>query len=119
MGHTSTGFVRRVRVTCFVHSRITPAPPVYCRAMSDSHESNERLAAQEGLPELPDELLADLADLVLRLHARSARKAGAILSPAMLRTYAQRSETERLGMRAAVQHVFHALILRKVVSVDP
>ncbi len=60
--------------------------------------------------------LDQVADLVLRLHAQSARAAGAILPPRLQRTYGELSETERLGMRSAVEHVLTALVLLGIID---
>lgn len=78
----------------------------------------ERLAQLDRPAELPEETLAAVADLVLRLHQRRSRAHGAILTPRMRVPYAERSETERLGMRSAVQHVLDALILLEVVDLQ-
>lgn len=81
--------------------------------------TNEILAMRDGLPTLPEAELDELADLVLRLHQRNAQRNRAVLTADMLRPYAVRSDVERAGMRSAVQHVMHALILREVVRLDP
>lgn len=65
---------------------------------------------------LDEAALSEVAALVLMLHQRAARTAGAILPSAMMRTYAQRPESERAGMRAAVEHVIVALVLLGVVD---
>lgn len=65
---------------------------------------------------LDEHALSQVAELVLLLHQRAARDAGAILPAHMLRTYMQRDETERAGMRAAVEHVIVALVLLKVID---
>jgi len=61
-------------------------------------------------------VLAEAADLVLRLHQKSSRGHGALLTHSQQRTYVERTETEQLGMRSAVRHVLHALILLDVVE---
>jgi hypothetical protein len=66
--------------------------------------------------ELPKHVLAEVADLTLRLHQRRARTAGAILTPAMMRSYRERSETEQEGMCSAVLHVLRALVLLGVIE---
>lgn len=60
--------------------------------------------------------LGRIAELVLLLHQRAAREAGAILPEHMMRTYMQRSASEREGMRAAVEHVVVALVLLGIVD---
>jgi hypothetical protein len=81
--------------------------------------NNAFLALREGLPMLPEEELDAVADLVLRLHQRTAQKNRAVLTADMLRPYAERSDPERAGMRSAVQHVMHALLLREIIALDP
>lgn len=76
----------------------------------------ERLAATQLTVDLPEETLAEAADLVLRLHQQMAREHGAILAQHMTRTYTERTDAEQLGMRSAVQHVLHALLLLDVVE---
>lgn len=76
----------------------------------------ERLATADIAVTMPDEVYGEIADLVLRLHQRSSRDKGALLSPNHRRTYAERSETEQLGMRSAVHHVLHALLLLDLVE---
>jgi hypothetical protein len=66
--------------------------------------------------ELPKHVLAAVADLTLRLHLVRARSAGAILTPAMMRSYRERSESEQDGMCAAVLHVVRALVLLDVIE---
>jgi hypothetical protein len=80
------------------------------------HLNLDSLASLDLSVDLPPETLHAVADLVLRLHQRSAREHGAILNAHMLRTYQDRSETERLGFRSAVRHVLHALLLLDVVQ---
>jgi len=60
--------------------------------------------------------LSEVADLVLRLHADEARAKGALLPPHMMRTFMQRDESEREGMRAAVKHVLVALVLLGIIE---
>jgi hypothetical protein len=60
--------------------------------------------------------LGEVAALVLLLHQRQAREAGAILPPHMMRTYQERSDSEREGMRAACEHVIVALVLLGVID---
>jgi hypothetical protein len=71
------------------------------------------LAAKAGEVKLSidETALGEIADLMLRLHQKSARDAGAILPAAMARTFVQRSESERAGMRSAVAHAIVALTL--------
>ena len=78
----------------------------------------QELAAQakDVRANLAPEALAEIAALVLILHQQAARGAGAILPAHMLRTYAQRDEGEREGMRAAVEHVVVALVLLGVID---
>jgi len=66
--------------------------------------------------ELPAHVLAEVADLTLRLHLRRAVTAGAVLTPAMMRSYLERSETEREGMCSAVLHVVRALVLLGIIE---
>ena len=65
---------------------------------------------------LSAEVLAQAADLTLMIHQRAAREAGAILPAHMLRSYAERRETERDGMRSAIRHVLVALVLLEIVE---
>jgi hypothetical protein len=65
---------------------------------------------------LSDAMLSRVADLVLRLHQDETQRQGAILPPAMMRSYTQRSESEREGMRAACKHVVVALVLLGVID---
>ncbi|HBZ69304.1 MAG TPA: hypothetical protein DEP35_06010 [Deltaproteobacteria bacterium] len=65
---------------------------------------------------LSDRTLAEVADLVLRLHQDHARRAGAILPSAMQRAYYERGEMERDGMRSAVKHVLMALVLLDIIE---
>lgn len=60
--------------------------------------------------------LDQVADLTLRLHAQAARAAGAILPARLQRSYGELSETERLGMRSAVEHVLTALVLLDIID---
>jgi hypothetical protein len=78
----------------------------------------EALAAQgdELRNALDTRALAEVADLTLRLHQHKARSKGAILPAHMMRSYAERDETERAGMRAACEHVIVALILLGVID---
>ena len=66
---------------------------------------------------LSDQVLAEEADLALRLNQRRARANGALLTQMQRRPYAERSETEQLGMRSAVEEVVNALLLLDVVVV--
>lgn len=65
---------------------------------------------------LPPHVLDEVADLTLRIHQASARAAGALLPPAMTRTYSERREDERHGMRSAVEHVVEALVLLDLIE---
>jgi hypothetical protein len=65
---------------------------------------------------LDEHALSEVAELVLLLHQNQARAAGAILSDHMMRSYMSRSESERAGMRAAVEHVIVALVLLEVID---
>jgi len=60
---------------------------------------------------LSEQELATVADLVLRLHQDHARRAGAVLPARLSRGFAERDETERDGMQAAVSYVIRALVL--------
>lgn len=60
--------------------------------------------------------LAEVADLVLRLHQDEARQNGAILPPVMMRPYRGRTETEQEGMRASCKHVLVALVLLGIID---
>jgi hypothetical protein len=64
-----------------------------------------------------DSSLGEVADLTLRLHLMQAQRAGAVLTADMLRSYAERSEVERDGMRSAVLHVLKALVLLDIIEV--
>jgi len=77
----------------------------------------DQLASADFVCALGDEELDRIADLTLRLHQRSARRAGALLPDHMMRTYAERSETERDGLRSAVKHVVCSLVLLDIVHV--
>ena len=79
-------------------------------------EKLARLAGADLSVAFPDPTLDEVADLVLRRHQVGARNAGALLSSAQQRTYLERGETERLGMRSAVVHVLHALLLLDLVE---
>jgi hypothetical protein len=78
----------------------------------------EHLAAKarEVRVALDEHALSEIAKLVLILHQDAARSAGAILPAHMLRTYMERDESERAGMRAAVEHVVVALVLLGVID---
>ena len=65
---------------------------------------------------LDDDVLDAVADLVLRLHQGEARRAGALLTRAMMRNYLERRGSERAGMRFACRHVLTALVLLGVVE---
>lgn len=65
---------------------------------------------------LDEHALGEVADLVLRLHQQAAREAGAILPAHMMRSYRERDEGERAGMRSAVEHVIVALVLLGVIE---
>ncbi|MDE3097028.1 MAG: hypothetical protein KGK07_13650 [Chloroflexota bacterium] len=80
------------------------------------HAPLDRLALADLSVSYPQETLDEVADLVLRRHQLSARNAGALLTPAQARPYLERGETERLGMRSAVVHVLHALLLLDLVE---
>jgi hypothetical protein len=60
---------------------------------------------------LTEQKLGEVADLMLRLHQQTAREKGAILPDHMMRSYLQRSDSERAGMRSAVGHALVALVL--------
>lgn len=66
--------------------------------------------------ELGRATLDQVADLVIRLHQVTAQRAGAILGIDMMRTYEQRTDIEREGMRAAVRHVLTALVLLDIID---
>jgi hypothetical protein len=78
----------------------------------------ERLAAQgeDVRAALDEHALADVAALAHLLIRDHSRRAGAILPAHAMRTYAERSESEREGMRAAVEHVIVALVLLKYID---
>jgi len=78
----------------------------------------DELAAQgkECQVALSDAMLNRIADLTLRLHQQAAREAGAILPPHMMRTFSERPDSERAGMRSAVQHVIIALVLLDIID---
>jgi hypothetical protein len=61
-------------------------------------------------------MLDKVGDLSLRLMQDQARQAGALLAPAMTRSYMQRSDNEREGMRAACKHVVVALVLLGIID---
>lgn len=84
--------------------------------MSADNPKLERLAASQLSIALSEQTRHEVADLVLRLHQRSARDAGAVLPKHMQRPYIERTETEQLGMRAAIQHVLEALLLLDLVT---
>lgn len=65
---------------------------------------------------LGKEALSEVADLVLRLHQDECLQQGVILPHAMMRTYRERGETERDGMRAACKHVLVALVLLGIID---
>jgi hypothetical protein len=65
---------------------------------------------------LSDAMLSRVADLVLRLHQDKARQSGAVLPPHMLRSYAERPETEREGMRSACRYMVVALVLLGIID---
>lgn len=67
--------------------------------------------AREVNVQLGEPALDELADLVLRLHQNAARRASAILTPLMTRSYGEMTRTEREGMRCAVRFVIQALVL--------
>lgn len=60
--------------------------------------------------------MTEVADLTLRLHLDRAKREGAVLTPAMLRTYRQRSEDERDGLRASCEHMLVALVLLGIID---
>jgi hypothetical protein len=60
--------------------------------------------------------LTELADLVLRLHQDATTQQGVILPHAMMRSYRERSEDEREGMRSACKHVLVALVLLGIID---
>lgn len=60
---------------------------------------------------LGDDVCELLADLTLRIHKVQAEKNRAVLTPAQLRDYRERSESERAGMRVACEHVLKAAVL--------
>ena len=65
---------------------------------------------------LDRETLSSIADLVLRLGQQEARRAGAILPSHMQRTFNERTEAEREGMRSAVANVVRALALVGIID---
>lgn len=78
--------------------------------------SLDRLAAEPVECVLGDAELDRIADLTLRLHQARARRSGALLTQLQCRPYAERSETERDGMRSAVRHVVMALALLDIIQ---
>ena len=65
---------------------------------------------------LGDAELDRIADLALRIMQAQARAAGAILPGHMQRTYAERSDSERQGMRSAVANVVCSLVLLEFIE---
>ena len=76
----------------------------------------EHLANLAFVADLGEARLGEVADLVLRLHQKRARRNGALLTHAQQRPYSALAETERLGMRSAVQEVLNALLLLDIVE---
>jgi hypothetical protein len=58
-----------------------------------------------------------LADLTLRIMQDATRRAGGLLTEMQSRTYAERSDAEREGMRSTMKHVVFALVLLEVIDV--
>ena len=67
--------------------------------------------AGEVTVQLDRRALSEAADLVLRLMQAQTREVGGLLPPAMARSFMERSENEREGMRSAVLQVVVALAL--------
>lgn len=59
----------------------------------------------------PDESLHEVAALALAIGQERTRAAGVLLSSAQARSYGERSEVERAGVRAAVRDAVVALVL--------
>lgn len=78
----------------------------------------ERLADADLSIALGEDRLAEIADLVLRRHQSTARANGALLAQHQQRTYAERTDTEQLGMRSAVLRVLESLVLLDVVAIQ-
>jgi hypothetical protein len=57
-----------------------------------------------------------IADLMLRIMQDSTRRAGGLLTEMQSRTYAERSDAEREGLRSAVRHMLFSLILLDIVD---
>lgn len=60
--------------------------------------------------------LDEAADLTRRILQAKVRASGGLLPPALQRTYAECSETERDGMRSAVCQVLVSLCLLGIVD---
>lgn len=91
---------------------------MYAAAMLKTDAELDRLVAlgRDLQVTISDHELAQVADLVLRLHQDQTRRAGAILPAPMLRTYREREASEREGMRAACKHVLLSLVLLDVIE---
>lgn len=65
---------------------------------------------------LSDDELGLVADLMLRIMQRHARARGALLTQMQGRSYAERSDVEREGLRSAVKHALVALVLLGIID---
>jgi hypothetical protein len=83
-----------------------------------THGELERLAAlgRDLDVKLRDRSLDDVADLALRLLQQGTRSRSGLLTPSMVRSYAERTDVEREGMRSAIVHVLRALVLLDLIE---
>lgn len=65
---------------------------------------------------LSDEEAARIADLALRIAQQRTRGAGGLLTAGQQRTYTERSETERAGLRSLVHDVVTSLVLLGIID---
>lgn len=65
---------------------------------------------------LGDDEAARVADLALRIAQQKTRRAGGLLAPGQQRTYIERSEVERAGLRSLVHDVVTSLVLLGIID---
>lgn len=65
---------------------------------------------------LGDDVAATVADLSLRIAQAKTRRAGGLLAPGQQRTYTERTEVERAGLRSLVHDIVTSLVLLGIID---
>jgi hypothetical protein len=85
-------------------------------ALTDARLSTLAASAKGMRTALGDHELDHIADLALRIMQGQTRAAGGVMPGHMQRTYGERSDSERQGMRSAVANVICALVLLEIID---